>query len=220
MRHTVLCGTLALLVAVFLASACGDPQEGGTYPGEPMATIRGWVEVVRPVESEAPRACLLWSVTSSSPDVLTTADSPVSGSFPARFEIDLVRPPPDSALNDLGSDGRVGLSVVVAYDDRDGDGRVTFCEEGDPGQCEDGLLGGCPDHAVVWLPEEVRPGTYLEQFLGGTPPAGYHLMEVVRANPDFGDRDSLRPLDAGFDTEITIILSDQESDFEWPDFLK
>lgn len=126
-------GLAGLLVGLW---ACG-PLSGGGYRGEPLATVRGTVEVApgRGAPSTV-RLALGW-YASLAPDTLgplcavTEAPELAREPYPAHYELSAFAPPPAEALGDLasqGGEGRGATGVVLAYVDADGSG--TFTAEG------------------------------------------------------------------------------------------
>ncbi len=91
-----------------------------------------------------------------------------TASLPARYTLTLYRPPPKSALH-AGATGHYAMAVVVAYYDTDSDGRF------DP--VVEPLLGGTPEHAILYSPDGVEDAEL------GTWGPGYHVITVADCNP-------------------------------------
>lgn len=209
----------ASLALALVALGC-DAQVGPDYEGEPLASIRG--SIVREASSDARKveARLLWL----SPDFVLGTGAAVRGEFPASFEMRLFAPPPDEAILDFDvlvgpGGGRVGTAVVAAT------------PPGTTGLDERELEGVAEEYVLAYAPEPVRAGSAAASWVGGTLPAGYSLLRVVRATEEerlafeacveaaetheefqaCGNvKDRLVPADGGFAETITIRMAAPE----------
>ena len=111
-----------------------------------------------------------------------------TASLPARYTLTLYRPPPKSALHDAAQ-GQYAMAVVVAYYDLNADGR--FDPQSEP------LLGGTPEHAILYSPNGVE-----DPFLGEWGP-GYHVISVAECNPDISDIRYQRAEDLAIPVELS-----------------
>ena len=123
------------------------------------------------------RLSLFWAPTAEvagPEDEAVEQQSVSTASLPARYALTLYRPPPVGVLHE-GEGGHYGLAVIVAYYDTDNDGR--YDPRAEP------LLGGTPEHAILYTPNGV------EDPILGTWPAGYHVVRVDPCDPAAtGDR--------------------------------
>ncbi|MCC6622752.1 MAG: hypothetical protein IT385_15935 [Deltaproteobacteria bacterium] len=168
---------------VATALGCGDPIVPGSYRGEPLHVIRGWVQLTVSPEAllgsaEDPdelRVAVLWSQTKGSSFELDGAveqEVVTTGTFPARFTITLYEPPaadvlravPDAAT---GGAGTMAIAAVVAYVDGDRD------ETWDRG--EEPLVGGADERLFLYTPDGVTSAVL------GTWGPGFHTLVPTRA---------------------------------------
>jgi hypothetical protein len=217
---------------LILVSGC-DPQADPDYQGEVLATVQG---TIRSELSQPPDSChvaLIWQVTSGSPDYVVGQDVEVRGVFPTSFAIDLYTPPPTESLNNYDG-SRVGVALVVVSDRP-----ITDLDLG--GDEPDGLLGGCEDYLVIYVENDIQPGTFAECAFGSPLNAGYYLTTVLRTeDPDYqaecerryrqlglspeqieencGIFDLIMPLEAGFDTNIFVRLVNDLDLLDWPNW--
>lgn len=120
---------LALLCAALAIGGCGA-QADSSYRGEPLGRLRGSVKVSASsgLRSAPPPldAALLWNGLPLGADAKASVarpqsgtSTPVSGQFPAQFELQLLTPPPESMLfscfeGDPSRAGRVATAGIVA----------------------------------------------------------------------------------------------------------
>jgi len=193
-----------LLALAALSCAC-DPQVDGGYLGEPLAIFDGYVSSasVAPLE-----AAMLWQrgpPPSTDDQELATRARVVAG-FPARFTLRLYRPPPAAAQRTLAP-GEVPYAranaAAVPYGIADGgiasgpSGGPAAAPPADAGTPDAGtpdagppstgpasaLYGMDPRHWIVYLPQDVPPGSLMEWWLGGAPKAGFRLLSIASVNP-------------------------------------
>ena len=200
-------GPLALaLVLALAAPGCGDAGVDGGYRGEPLFALGGWVQVENlgafvagdAVRQGRLRMALLWAApngNSSRFDVVSSVAEEVdaSGVFPARYSLALYTPPAASLVRAavFGEDP-VAIGVLVAFLDRDGDGRW---QAGlDP------LVGAVLGRAIVWAPR----GASGDPF-GAPLPPGFSLVTVEDDTGRCleGGRALLTPVDADADLALT-----------------
>ena len=160
-----------LLTTTFVLAACGT-QVDGTDRGLALASVHGTLTSARTITPAEADVSLAWVVTApSGGDYALGVTVPVTGSFPASFEVNVYEPPPALALNDYGLDGEahVGVAYILATD------REIF--DGAPGP---GMLGASPDHVLVYVDAAVVPGSRVHDEMFHTPlTVGYHLMRLV-----------------------------------------
>src|SRR5215831_16318045 len=137
--------------------AC-DPQAGGSYLGEPLATYSGYVSRadVAPLE-----AAMLWQrgPPPSNDDQELATRARVESGFPAWFTLRLYQPAPAAAWRTLGA-GEVpfarGNAAAVPYGIADG-GIAAAPAPSTPGPSS-ALYGMDPHHWIVYLPKDVPAG--------------------------------------------------------------
>lgn len=137
--------TARLAPIALLAVGCGG-LASGDWRGDTLFEARGGVfvdpsdpDVVWP--DEPLRVAVFWAGT----DGETRAEQPVvvETAFPARYELSLHTPPPQSArFRSHWSDKMVAVGVPMLYADRNEDGRWNPSNEP--------LAGGAFDMAIVW----------------------------------------------------------------------
>ena len=152
-----------LLLATPLA-ACAS-QVDSDHQGQALATLQGEVRNTRtkPITGTT-EVAVVWANTSGDPDVTYADTVPVSGSFPAQFELSIYTPPPASALNEFEG-VQIGVAVIVA---------------GDPAAGKAGLLGMEEQHLLVYAPADVPANSTIGIMLHSAPTAGFHLYGVHR----------------------------------------
>jgi len=168
-----LAATLAALVA-----AC-DPIVSGSYRGEPLYVIDGWVQLSVSPETllgaagdDGPelRVAVLWSQTKGSSFELEGAveqEVVTTGSFPARFSVTLYEPPAADVLRAVpdaasGGTGEVAIAAIVAYVDSDDD--ATWDRDSEE------LVGGADERLFLYTPDGIASAVL------GTWPAGFHTL--------------------------------------------
>ena len=165
-RSTSGCGCSELAALLALA-ACGDPIVGADYVGEPMLSISGSVLVDAPIDATSVGVAVVWhggAYSRPAPEERLTTRT----AFPAWYQIDLLAPPPRSAIHELpGSGGGLGsIGLVLVYDDQNGSGRIEF--DIDP------VLGVAAQTAVMWF--EPPAGDGAGPPPGEPPPQGFGVM--------------------------------------------
>ncbi len=159
----------AALITMLFLSAC-EPVVDTGYRGESLFSFSGRIETFSQLsENPAPyRVSVFWlpdsGETALKPELLDEqASVSVSVTFPLAFDIDVFTPPgPDLLLDD----GRgFGLGLILAYQDRDGNGRYS------PGE----LVGGSEERGLLYAPEPVGQAASPS---GETLAAGFHLTRL------------------------------------------
>ena len=152
---------MRLLIAISLLAGCGDGLTDGTFPGDPLITLSGFIQDQTPLGSDddddttarLPRSpikvAIFWSQGG-----LSGAGSEVSGVeqqaiarsiFPAEFTLSIYSPPHPSVLFDAAGSGKLALGMLVAYADTDRDGLYD--------KNTDRVIGGARGSAVIYSPE-------------------------------------------------------------------
>jgi hypothetical protein len=162
----VVCAWLAGASAL---CAC-DVQPSGGYEGEPLLALGGTIENQLATPPDHVKLVLLWYVSGWSvgpsgdlpPDFVPWSPTPVSGTFPSDFMLDVFVPPPKNDLFDFTKPADQGDLMALA--------QIAAI---DPDQHK--VLGVVLDHVVAYLPQTAQHnGIYTR---AGTP-AGYHLEEL------------------------------------------
>ena len=154
------------LLLVASLAAC-DSQVDGNHNGTPLAELTGSVENQRTRPTGEAEVAIIWINSAGSPDVSAAETVAVEGNFPAAFTLSIYEPPIDALINDHG-DSRIGVGLIVA-------GELGTDYTTDDGE---GVLGMDTTHLLVYLPEDVQPGTSVSTILRGTPAAGFHVYDV------------------------------------------
>jgi hypothetical protein len=162
----------SLIPLAALCCAC-DPQAGGGYLGEPLASFPGYVASAGVGGLEA---ALLWQrgPPPSTNDQELATRAPVQTGFPARFTLHLYQPPPAAARRTLAPGqvpyARANAGAVPP-------GIATAGANGAPAAAPP-PFGIDANHWIVYLPSDVPPGSLMEWWLGKALPAGFHLLRV------------------------------------------
>ena len=154
-------------ILVLASLAACDSQVDGNHNGTALAQLAGSVENQRTRPIGDAEVAILWMNSAGSPDIAAAETVPVEGNFPAAFTLSIYEPPLDALINDYG-DSRMGVAFIVS-------GEVGTNYISDDGA---GVLGMDVAHLLVYLPEDVQPGTLVSTVLRGTPAAGFHIYNV------------------------------------------
>ena len=142
---------LAGLLSVSSLLGCGDPLVDGRYRGEPLMVVEGDVLFLDEPPDELPaaelRVAVFWSAAGAlQDDTIEAVDSiqeqvVTTGSFPARYQMYIYTPPPESLLEEVpGAEGQQAvIGMVLLYLDVDGNQRWSGAEafERQPSQRHD-----------------------------------------------------------------------------------
>lgn len=165
-----------ILWIVLWCAACGDPLVTGTYRGEPLVELEGRL-LIRSAAStpETLNVALFWMSPSSfvkqgegSLQPLDLAEQPVlsRGLTLTRYQLKLYRPPPQEAIQRHEGGARLGLGLLLLYDDADRDGRW--------GESRELLVGGAGQYVLLYAPDGLEEGVVGEPL-----EPGYHLMRLA-----------------------------------------
>ncbi|MBX3228485.1 MAG: hypothetical protein KIT84_07525 [Labilithrix sp.] len=160
-----------LIVLAALAAGCGSV--GDVEERDPLASVDGQLTVADLASPPASlRVAVVWT---DGKRYVMAEDVPVEPVFPARFQVRLVDPPPRAAMGP-GKDGsEVALGALVAYEDKNGNGRLDLVDEGAP-SFVDRVLGANPDVLLAWF--EGLPAS------ADGPRNGYQFMKVLACEKD------------------------------------
>lgn len=169
----------ALLLAFVALPACGA-QKDNAYQGDTLVSVHGNIIVAGQAAPDSVRVALVWNNFAQNGDTSTVQDVTVQGSFPAKFQLDLLNPPPAEAFNDFSLHGHFPSEVPVAV------GAILAVRpSADVAHLKDEDLAGLVENQVlVYVDRDVLPDTQAAQFVGGALPKGFHMMNVVRFTPE------------------------------------
>jgi len=104
--------------------------------------------------------------------------APVKGAFPAQFGLDVLLPPPESAMLASGTGERVALGYFVAIAPG-AEALDVVLDEAPPAW----LLGGSETHVLIYAADGISAESSWGAYLGESYAPGYHLLRV-----EFGNR--------------------------------
>ena len=183
----------SLAISILLAACSSD--EGGDDPGGGGGGGDGnvVVEVRTGQGSEDLEVAILWEV----PDEPFAIGTRLDVTAPSDFTIDLSHPPPEITLagevwNPSEPDQygpvspRIAQGYVAAFEPGALDDPDILAGLGD--FMDDRMRGMVSGTMLVYLEADVEAGTTMEQYLCGTPAAGYHVTQGELAYAgDFAD---------------------------------
>ncbi len=196
------------LPAAFLLLAGCDPQVSPGYDGEPVVSLYGSASTAETLPPVNISAKLDWVGTPKTYQRIRygEADLVTRGEFPTHFVLDLLDGPAEEWLQDFTRRGaepeesRIGVSQLGAVGD-EGFGN----SEGD--------WYAFSRQVLVFVEQDILPGTTSHIFAGDTLSGGFHLLEVVDApcdsflpddHPDEGTLDCLRPAPSDLRTHVNL----------------
>jgi hypothetical protein len=180
---------MKLPTLLLLSLAACDSQVDGTHQGTPLAELTGNVENRRTAPTNDAEVAILWVNSSGSPDIVAAETAAVEGNFPAAFQLSIYEPPIDALINDY-QDSRMGVAYIVS-----GEAGADYSDE-------EGILGMDTQHLLVYLPEDIAPGTTVATVLRGTPAAGFHVYDVGHLSD--AESDARRACESGLGDTYTI----------------
>lgn len=165
------------LCGVFVG--CGDDLADNDYLGEPLVTIQGGLEI-EPTDrpNETLQVTLVWAVEELV-DYRVNENVDLDGEQVGHYAVEVLTPPPDSALNrDPETGGKIGFANVFAYDDAAGKGPISLAdyEPGEYGQLLDRMRGGSPDVMLGYAKDSFPEGTHIATELGTAIEPGFFLV--------------------------------------------
>jgi hypothetical protein len=168
--------SFAGLAAVTGLSACGSLDGHTGTPGT-LATVQG--ALLDPsgygVHDDV-RVAVVWQNVEGN-TYSVAEDLPVQPVFPSSFVVQLDGPPPAAALGiPQGFDVPLGVGVVVAYEDLNGDGKLDLVPS-DAGAFIDRIVGANENLYLVYIGGPVPP--HATQGFVGTPTPGYNLVQTT-----------------------------------------
>ena len=143
--------------------------------------------------------------------------TPVQGTFPAEFRLDLLEPPPDEVLRPSSTGERVTFGLFIALDPAGAPFNFDFSMLP---TFPPWLLGGSGSHLVVFSPDGAPRDSELGRLLDDEIAPGFQLMEVFhQLEPDeqgmLVDNGGYRPVAATEATQVNLIVADPTT-IDWP----
>lgn len=143
-------------LSLALASCGNDPVTDGSFEGTERFVINGSVsslEQTSPPKGKNAVAVQWLNYTRSGDFVTTQSAFLASAGFPAAFELKLFTDPPASVLNEVNESGppTLGIGFVLAFEDVDGDGKLTTALGNSPAPGQDRIWGIAPEHLVLFV---------------------------------------------------------------------
>jgi hypothetical protein len=156
---------------------CGSLDGHTGTPGT-LATVQGGL--LDPSGYGVPhdndvRVAVVWRNLGGS-GYTVSEDLPVQPVFPSSFAVQLDGPPPAAALGvQPGLDVPIGVGVVVAYEDLNGNGKLDLVPS-DAGAFIDRIAGANESLYLVYIDGPVSPQA--APNIVGTPTPGYNLLQT------------------------------------------
>ena len=167
-------GDFDLLCTGEVETANGEPSECVAACGEiTCATLEAWGECVEGC-GDVTGVSLL---ADTPPEFVTGGigqTTPAVGEFPAQFSLEILQPPPDSALIGSSTGERLAVGLFVALDPAG----APFQLDADQSELPDWLLGSSVSHALVFSPDGIPESSVWFTALGLTMAPGYQLMQL------------------------------------------
>lgn len=188
---------LVLVLALGLGLSCGAVVDGA-YRGTPLFSFDGQLVQYEALPDQGLefRATLLWLPDPSTdpatqrPRLDRAVEQPavsVEVRFPSTFRVDVFAPPEERML--IPGTG-LGMALVIVFEDRDGDGRVTLSGEAPE------LVGGAPFEVLVYARDGAAAASAGER-LGQPIVPGFQLLRLpLLCSADTGLAECETPLGA------------------------
>ena len=189
--HALVCATtLVVTVVVTVFVGCGDPMLPSDYAGPPAATVSGDVSLSLQSagffrDADRPRLSLEWLATQGSPVVTSAATlvgQPLRFARSTRIQNDWdigLETPIDRAVVPVSSGSaagatsvRVGVGKMIYFDDRDGDGQLSWVCDGRGRPCDQ--VKAVSREFVVFVDAPVSCAAGLRGEVRQRLSAGYH----------------------------------------------
>jgi hypothetical protein len=183
MRTKLLFSTLLSALAASSA-ACGS-LDGHTGSPTTLATVQGALTNSGnvPVGNDV-RVAVVWMDLNQPGGLSVSEDLPVQPVFPSNFVVQLTQPPPASSMQTYpGTSTEIGVGVVVAYEDLNGDGKLDLVPN-DAGAFIDKIVGANSNLYLVYIGGPVPTFQNAVNVIG-TPSPGYNIFQSSPcAHPD------------------------------------
>jgi hypothetical protein len=156
-------------------SACGEIN---------CATLESWAQCAE----ACPDATAVFEWVESPSDFFITGGigqtTPAVGEFPAQFSLELLEPPPPSALIGSATGERVAIGLFVAIDPAG----APFQLDASQTELPPWILGSSTSHVLLFAPDAIGESS-VWSTLGLTTAPGYQLMQLVPATCDPPEED-------------------------------
>jgi hypothetical protein len=184
---------ISLILLALIMDGCGARVTNARYAGEPIATLNGQFLAATAEARSAPvRLAMVWypalaaSTQVEVPAAVVDQNVAFQGTFPIGFTFKVYAPPPASALVDLsdsGGSGHASYGLLVAYEDRNGNGTLDLVPpDGPPIDKLLGISTADPSlppppryYFVIYLDGNFAPGDYFDAF---DLQQGFNLLET------------------------------------------
>lgn len=183
MKHLDALIPLLLIPSLTLAFAACDAQVDDDFGGTPAT---GSAQSSDTWELPPPKP--LVPVVFWSGDQLSAAELSYTGDLPVAFDFEILTPPQDARLSATSleppgsaSEPAFALGAVFILDE-DWQAWVARANDEDDWASE-GFYGGCDDMMLLWLEDDIQPGTRLAQAFG-TLAKGHHLLAIDHLTED------------------------------------
>jgi hypothetical protein len=167
-------------LTLLMLAGCGDPLVGLDYRGDPMATVQGQVVLGGTATPAGGLYVVVGWHREATPDTWTGEVVDVSGGFPASYLLDLLGPPPDSALNvDPETQKKLGFAFLALMEDVNGNGELDVDQTGRGLPAgPDRFRGGAETLLLAYAADPFPAGSRIAKELGTELSVGYHLMKA------------------------------------------
>lgn len=151
------------------------------YPGEPLATIHGSLNIAptqRP--NDTLQIVLIWQVEGSVDYMVDQEINLTNDSF-GLYHLDLFLPPPDNAMfTDPETGGKIGGANIFTYDDPNGEGPINLADY-DPEDYPSLMYrwrGGAENKMLLYAKDGFAEGSNIALNLGGPISPGFYLLSI------------------------------------------
>jgi len=165
--------------AVLLMAGCGQLEEDNAK-ADSLAVVYGRITAAAGLSAtDTVRVALVWveEDESGGDEAAVTQEVEVGSHFPASFELPITSVPPEAALSPADGNGARGTwGFLLAYVDRDGNGRLDLKRASGSMMPSDTLVGAVAAPLIEFVengPREPSIESYLPQGL----PTGFSLVD-------------------------------------------
>jgi hypothetical protein len=184
-------------------TADGEPSACVSACGEiSCATLDSWAQCVESCPDVT--ATFIWE--ESPPDFFVTGGigqrTPAVGQFPAQFSLEILEPPPPSALVGSTTGERLAVGLFVAIDPAG----APFQLDASQAELPPWILGSSTSHVLLFAPDGI-PESSVWSSIGFTSAPGYQLMQLVPAvcePPDECDGLEILPVPEASASEVNL----------------
>jgi len=208
-------GLSALGTTLLIFGAC-SAQRDTTYPGEPLAVLRGTASGPSAGQPPPVDAKLLWEpVVEVNPPLrktLAATKTAVNGQFPSGFTLQVMTIPPDDVMHacvaisnpGVPQKGRYAIAFIEAVRRGADDSNVKLTD----------LYGQAPEFRLVYADSDIDGCDSLAYFTRPVLSKGYHLLRRVvgpcpQANQGFRDGTCGSFSEVSFATSIGLLVQSE-----------